>query len=289
MVLMGDTQAQANAPLEIEAYGVDASADATTLSILWSGGVAPYQVQSSDSLPAVWTPETGELVSTAVTVSAGGDIERRFYRVVSGDAVISHEITSPVPGAPLVAGSAGGLKNTVVTFTWVPDGDEPDYWWFYVGTELDPDVHYNSGRLTGDQRQQTVSTVPFDGSDLRVALWSYTGADGPWISKVYTYATEALPGVMSPAPGSTLSSSGEFQMVANGLDVAVWWIYVGSTVGGSEYFNGGIGASVTPTIPYQGVPNNGDNVFVRLFWRLNGDTDFQSRDYVYKAINTGPQ
>lgn len=106
--------------------------------------------------------------------------------MVAGDAVISHEITSPLPGAQVVAGSVQGalsLERSLATFAWTADSPVPDYWWFYAGTEADPDKYDNSGRLTSDKRSQPVRFLPFDGSATQVTLWSYTGADGLWISK----------------------------------------------------------------------------------------------------------
>lgn len=103
--LLGLARAQGVGEIDIVAQAVVTEADATKVSFFWIGVASRYQVQSSDTLPAAWTPEMGELRSTTATVSADSEVTRRFYRVVAGDAVISHEITSPLPGAQVVAGS----------------------------------------------------------------------------------------------------------------------------------------------------------------------------------------
>ena len=288
---MGSSRAQGDGEIDLVTHAVapETASNPTRVSLVWNGGAAPYQVQLSESLPAVWSPATGEMNETAATVSVPRNVYRRFYRVVSGDNIIpANFITLPAAGSTLTAPlQPDGRRNTDVTVSWELDTEVPLRWWIYG--ESEPGVietrFYNSGSTSSENRSTVVSGIPFDGSNVTIRLWWETASEG-WTESRVTYGTEALGQITAPVPGTRLSNSGVFALAPNGLDVAIWWIYVGSTIGGQDYINSNPDSMnpSNPALPYSNIPSDGSVVYVRLFWKLSSpDAEFQSRDYRYLA------
>ena len=186
----------------------------------------------------MWAPETSALNQLSSSVDVEADVVRRFYRVVSGETVIEHLITSPTPGVRIMPSSSAGLRDTDITFTWEVDGVAPDFWWFQVGTEDSRTAYYTtpaSSAFPAGQRSHTVSGIPFDGGDIVVSLWSFSSSNEDWVGSAFNYETEALGEIESPAPGGPLAGAGVFQFRANGLTVATWSVFIGSEPGGNEF------------------------------------------------------
>jgi serine protease len=93
--------------------------------------------------------------------------------------------------------------------------------------------------------------------------------------------TTGTPTITSPIPGSTLpGASVTFQWTANGASVLEWWLTIGTSLGASNVYNSGsLGTSVSRTV--NGLPTNGDQLFVRLYFRLS--QGWQSTDVQYTA------
>jgi len=104
----------------------------------------------------------------------------------------------------------------------------------------------------------------------------------------HTFATQdlALPMITSPGRGATLGNDGSFEMDSRGVNVATWFVFLGSSIGGSEYGFNGAGSSANSTISYDDMQAVGGWLFVSLFWEVYGD--WQSRDYRFKAP-VGPE
>ena len=89
----------------------------------------------------------------------------------------------------------------------------------------------------------------------------------------------------SPSPNSTLAGSTvTFQWNA-GAQAQAYWLYVGNTVGGTQYHDSGQLATGTLSRQVTGLPTNGSTVRVRLYTRLGGAWQFN--DYTYTA-SSGP-
>ncbi len=92
--------------------------------------------------------------------------------------------------------------------------------------------------------------------------------------------------ITTPVPGSVLSGSTEtFSWIDRrndgGNDWISHWVYVGSSFGRNQYFNGGPqGAASSVTVT--GLPTDGSTVYVRLWWRKAGQS-WQFVDYTYTA------
>jgi serine protease len=179
-------------------------------------------------------------------------------------------ITSPAPGSQLPSSSA--------TFQWTGGAGVAEYF-LYVGSAKGASDIYSKNE--GLNFSDTVTSLPTNGMTLYVRLWWLT-ADG-WQSGDYTYTAlgviTPLPAMISPAPGSQLSSSSATFQWTSGTQVMRYFLDVGSNLGATNLYsqNQGFGLSATVT----GLPTNGMTLYVRLWWLTSAG--WQSGDYTYAA------
>ncbi len=90
--------------------------------------------------------------------------------------------------------------------------------------------------------------------------------------------------ITSPTPGSTLSSTAVTFQWNSGA--AEYWLQIGSSAGGSNYYNSGsLGTSTSATAT--GLPSDGSTVYVRLWYRTTAGGSWAYTDCTYKATSTG--
>jgi glucose/arabinose dehydrogenase len=94
-------------------------------------------------------------------------------------------------------------------------------------------------------------------------------------------STPTKASMVSPAPGSTLTSSTATFTWTAGVGVSSYGLQVGTTPGGTQIIAGTQYFTTSATIG--GLPTNGSLVYVRL-WSLLGGT-WQSSDYIYTAAS----
>ena len=87
----------------------------------------------------------------------------------------------------------------------------------------------------------------------------------------------------SPArhPASTLTSSTTTFTWNTGTGVSQYWLSVGSTVGGTQFYDQDRGTSLSATV--SGLPTNGSTVYVRLKSKIG--TNWVNSDYTYTATS----
>ncbi|MGA2903197.1 MAG: hypothetical protein ABSD98_05180 [Candidatus Korobacteraceae bacterium] len=107
----------------------------------------------------------------------------------------------------------------------------------------------------------------------------------PSTTAVYTANFNTTPGgLYSPAPGSTLTgSSATFQWFGPPQTTA-FWIDVGSTAGGNNYYQSGSMPTTSLSATVNGLPTNGSMVYVTLWWLINGS--WVPNPYTFTAFNT---
>ena len=213
-----------------------------------------------------WT-ENGTVVSTAASYTFTLSANRTL--VANFQTAQPPAMSAPTPGS--------ALAGTSVTFTWTAGSGYSQYW-LSVGTTAGGTDLYNSS--TGTNLSATVNGLPVNGQTLYVKLWWQTS--GVWSSTNYTYqaANPQKAVLISPTPGSVLpatSSSVTFSWTS-GLAVTQYWLLVGATPGGSEYYNASTGTALSAT---SSVPLNGQTIYVRLFSVIGGGWQFN--DYTYTA------
>ncbi len=180
-------------------------------------------------------------------------------------------ITSPTPGSM--------LPGTSVTFTWSAGMGATAYW-LDVGSTMGGNNYYQSGNL-GNVLTTTVNNLPSNGSPVYVTLYSYAG--GQWLNNQYMYTafspSSGLAVMQSPTPGSTLSGNTVTFMWNNGNGTATsYWLDVGSTMGGNNYYqSGSLGTQTSTTV--NTLPANGSQIYVTLWSQIAGTWYYNEYTY----------
>jgi hypothetical protein len=88
--------------------------------------------------------------------------------------------------------------------------------------------------------------------------------------------------ITTPVPGSTLSGSSVAFTWSAGTGATAYWLDVGSTVGGNQYYqSGNLGTSLSATV--NTLPSNGGTVYVTLYSLVSGQ--WVSNAYTFTAFN----
>jgi hypothetical protein len=132
----------------------------------------------------------------------------------------------------------------------------------------------------------TASGLPTNGSTVYVTLYSLVS--GTWTPNPYTYTASSLAaaqGVLTtPPPNSTLTSSTvTFDWTAGSPGPYSYWLDVGSSAGGNNYYSSGNLGNVTTTTA-SGLPTNGTTVYVTLYTLISGS--WVGNAYTYTALNS---
>jgi hypothetical protein len=109
-------------------------------------------------------------------------------------------------------------------------------------------------------------------------------SSGP-VQVTFTPMAPVQPQMLSPAPGSTFTSSTETFQWNPGFGNSEFLLYVGSTPGGVDlYISGSLGATTT-SANVTGIPVDGRTIYVQL-WSYNATTGYQYTNYTYTAADT---
>ena len=117
----------------------------------------------------------------------------------------------------------------------------------------------------------------------------YSLVSGQWLNNAYTYTAynpmAAGAVLTSPTPsGSTLTSNSVTFTWNNGTGVATnFWIDVGSTVGGNQYYQSGSLPNTTLSATVSDLPEDGSNVYVTLYSFIGGS--WTSNAYTFIAAS----
>ena len=215
-------------------------------------------------------PTNGSILYVTLYSLISGAWVPNAYTYTAFTAAAGGVITTPTPSST--------LSGSSVTFDWTAGASASAYW-LVVGSTAGGDNYYSSGNL-GNVLTAIASGLPTNGSILYVTLYSLIG--GAWVPNVYTYTafTAAAGGVITtPTPGSTLSgSSVTFDWTA-GAGASAYWLVVGSTAGGDNYYSSGnLGNGLTAIA--SGLPANGSTIYVTLYSDVGGQWLGTSATYV---------
>ena len=240
-----------------------------------SGGNNYYQ---SGSLSAATFEQTvNSLPSDGSTVYAtwwyfvGGSWSYIEYQYTAFGAISQKGvITSPAPSTTLTGSS--------VAFTWTAGAGATAYW-IDAGSTPGGNQYFQSGNL-GNVLTKTVTGLPINGSTVYVTLYSLVG--GQWLNNQYTYTAYnpgSVLGVMqTPMPGSTLSGSTATFTWSAGSGATAYWMDVGSTVGGNNYYQSGNLGNVLTTTVYT-LPADGSQIYVTLWSLVGGQWYYNEYNY----------
>ncbi len=169
-------------------------------------------------------------------------------------------LTLPVSGSTLAGSSA--------VFVWEPNGFSPLAWWLSIGTSAGASNLFNTGSLSPSTLTVTADGLPANGTIVHVRLW-YRMASG-WKSVDYSFTNEMAekPALIAPQNNATLSSTSQLFAWSNRqTDVKKWWLYVGTSIGGSQLFDSGSLAAKASTVTVEGLPANGSSIYSRLWYK----------------------
>jgi hypothetical protein len=258
-----------------------------------SGGTIQYYLWVGSSPGGSDLVNTGPFTGTGAMVNLptnGTTIYVRLWTFVNGGAMQYHNdytyteatvaggvITSPVPG--------GSLTTATTTFNWSAASGGTANYYLWIGTTPGGNDLVNTGPFTG-----TSATVnlPTNGAAIYVRLWTFLNGGATQYHNDYSYteATVAGGAITSPTPGSTLTSaSTTFNWSAGSGGTIQYYLWVGSTAGGSDLVNEG---PLTGTSATVNLPTNGATIYVRLWTFINGGAKQLDNDYNYTEASEGP-
>jgi len=263
-----------------------------------SGNLGAATSQTVNNLPVNGAP----LYVTLFSYANGSWVYNQYtYTAFGASGGSIATLTYPTPNGTTLTGSS-------VTFTWQAGTDTASAYWIDVGNAAGGNNYYQSGSLPTSTTSETVTTLPVDGSEVFVTL--YTQVGGTWYSNPYTfYAANGngtcLATLTSPAPNSTLPSTGNgpggtggstqpftwTPSSAAGCSTAVtgYWLDAGETTEENAYYQSGQLSASTTTTTATGLPtaaaNPGNPTIVQItLWTLvNGTWQNNVYDYTEAA------
>jgi hypothetical protein len=213
---------------------------------------------------------SGATTATSVTFGAlptnGETIYVRLWTTLSGlslhadytyTAATQAVLTSPTPGSTFTSASE--------TFTWTAVAGATSYALWLGSTGVGSDNLGSSGGTTSTSF--TKIGLPTNGETIYVRLWTTLG--GATVHADYTFIAASQALLTSPPPGSTFTGSSEtftWTAVTGATEYDIW---LGSTGVGSNNL-GGSGATTATSYTKNGLPTNGETIYVRLFTFFDG-------------------
>lgn len=147
------------------------------------------------------------------------------------------------------------------------------------GSELPRAACNSTIRDRGLNTSVTISGLPTNGSTIHVRLFTVVNGGWQWNDYTYTAASPTKAAMLTPANGSTFTSTGVTFTWSTGIAPQLYWIWIGTTPAGMQFYNQGQGLNTSALVV--GLPNDGSTVYVRLFTMVNGA--WQWNDYTYAA------
>ncbi len=219
---------------------------------------------------------SGSLTSTGTTVTGlpadGSTVYVRLWYLAGGTwlfkdtSYVAAALSAPEISSPA---NLSVLNGSTATLNWTANDTTVDEWWITMGSIYGISNLYSSGVL--QDTNVTVTGLPTDGNGIYVRLWyRATGGTWNWSEAYYVAADIALPEIVQPTVGSTLTGTEEtFSWVNNDAVIDQWWLYAGSSVGGNQYYDSGARGAVSFHTATN-LPSDGSTVYVRLWYKENG-------------------
>ena len=295
VLILAVSSASSQGPPGIYSPVNNATLTGTAVTFQWSGypGATAYWLDVGKEPGGNEYYQSGSLSTSTLSQtvntlpSDGSTVWARWYYLLSGTwqyidysytafggSADRGAITSPTPGST--------LSGSSVTFNWTAGMGATAYW-IDVGNVAGGNQYYQSGNL-GNVLTTTVSGLPTNGSTIYVTLYSLVSSQ--WLNNQYTYMAfnlAAAEGVLTtPTPGSTLTSGTVTFDWTAGAGTSAYWLDVGSTAGGNQYYqSGNLGNVLTTTV--SGLPTNGSTIYVTLYSLISGQ--WSGNSYTYTALN----
>ena len=182
-------------------------------------------------------------------------------------------ITSPAPGST--------LTSTTVTFTGGHTASDLQHW-LYVGNTRGGANLFDQDMGTG--HTATVFGLPTSGT-IWVRYWTLFSSGWAFTDQSYVMnvTTTTVPAILSPTPGSTLTTTTvTFTGDHTSADLQ-HWLYVGDTPGGANLVDENMGTDHTTTV--FGLPTSG-TIWVRYWTLFSSGWAFTDQSYVMNVTTT---
>ena len=246
----------------------------------------PNQVYASQGGYGLWTAS-----GSAVLTTPGTHVITAQYNDVNFLSAVSNSMTvyvtntgsaagiySPLPGSTLAA-----TGNT--NFKWFANGaNAAAQYWLDIGPTQGSNNYYQSGNLSNVLSLSVANNkFPNNGSAVWARLWALV--NGVWGFTDAQYTASGSSGtpaaITSPVPPGPLSGSSVTFNWNAGTNVTAYELNIGSTAGGSNYYNSGSTTNLMATA--NSLPTDGSTVYVTLYSLISGV--WQNNQYTYTAFN----
>jgi uncharacterized repeat protein (TIGR03803 family) len=191
---------------------------------------------------------------------------------------LATRLFSPAPGSTLPVGP--------VTFHWTPGTGATGYalWAGTTGTGSGSDNLYYSGEKASTVTSLTVSGLPINGETIYIRLVTYKGSSSTFTTYTYTASSGGI--LTTPAPGSTLGGSSTTFSWTAGTGATGYALWIGSSATDADnlYYSGEQAPTVT-SLTVNGLPMNGETIYVRLITYYASSSAFTT--YTYTAAVAG--
>jgi streptogramin lyase len=253
------------------------------------GSPIAFATNSTNSLSATVSgiPTDGVDVYVTLGYMVNGAWQLINYTYTEYGTSTVPSMTTPAPSSTLSGASA--------TFTW-SEGVGPTQYQLLVGTTGAGSTNiYNGGAIPYSANSTSslsvaVSGIPEIGATLYVTLGYYI--NGAWQFINYTYAeVDAVPAMMTPAPGSTLGGASATFTWNEGIGPSAYLIRMGTNGPGSmNIYNGSAVAfsansTNTLSLTVNNIPTDLEPVYVTLGYYVSGAWQFIN--YTYTAYSSG--
>jgi Divergent InlB B-repeat domain len=242
------------------------------LDVGTSSSVNKYYSQSQGTNTSVTVsslPVDGSTIIVTLYSLINGSYQNNQYTYTAFNAQGSAAVmATPTPGSQFTSGSA--------TFTWNAVTGAQAYW-LDVGSTSGGNNYYSQNQ--GSATSVNVSTLPTNGSQVYVTL--YTEFGGTWYNNIYSYTavSYSLATMSSPSPGSPLPGPSATFTWTTGSGPTAYYLDIGSTSGGNQYYSQNEGTATSATV--NSLPLDGSTVYVTLYSYLN--SSWQANHYTYQA------
>jgi predicted outer membrane repeat protein len=236
-------------------------------SNLYNSGSVTVTTETVSNLPS-----NGQPVYARLYYYIYGSWQYASYTYTAYGAPTPATLITPTPGSTFTA--------TSIAFTWAP-GNVAKNFELWIGTTAGSTNIYDSGSVT--VTTETVSNLPGNGQPVYARLYSYI--NGAWQYTSYTYTASGSPtpaALTTPAPSSKLTGTSIAFSWSPGNVAKNFELWVGTTAGSTNIYNSGSVTATTETV--NGLPSNGQPVYVRLYSYIDGAWQYTS--YTYTATGS---
>ena len=248
------------------AYWIDAGSTVGGNQYFQSGNIGNVTSYSVSGLPT-----NGSTVYVTLWSLVGGQwLNNQYTYTAFNQSGSQGVLTTPAPGST--------LPGSTVTFGWMAGSGATAYW-LDLGNVPSGNQYFQSGNL-GNVTSVTVNGLPTNGSMVYATLYSMVG--GQWLPNAYTYTAfnqQSSLGVMQvPTPGTIIYGGTQTFTWSAGSAASAYWLDIGSTQGGNQYYqSGNLGNVLSTTV--NSLPADGSEIYVTLWSLVDGQ--WLNNQYTY--------